>query len=181
MQVCVFFFHIRRIAKISGYLSDESKATLVHAFVTCRLDNGNALLYGLPNYLVKRLQSVQNCVARLVTRNSKYAHVTPLLVELHWLPVEQRIIFKILLLVYKSLNNLAPSYISNLLKIYCPGRNLRSKNQCLIVTPRSYQKTYGDRTFSVAAPWLWNALPIGIRLSDSLNSFKVAVKIYLFR
>ena len=175
------FFHIRRIAKIRNYLSEESAATLVHAFVTCKLDNGNSLLYGLPKFLIQRLQSVQNCAARLVTRNSKFAHVTPVLRELHWLPVGYRIIFKILLLVFKSLNNLAPLYIRNLLQHYNPGRSLRSANQCLLVVPRSNQKTYGDRAFSVIAPKLWNALPIDIKLSNSLVIFKARLKTHLFK
>ena len=112
------FYHLRRIAKIRSYLSEESTIALIHAFITCRLDNGNALLYGLPKYQIQRLQSVQNCAARLVKRYPKFGHTSPLLSVLHWLPVEHRIVFKILLLVFKSLNNLAPSYISDLLTPY---------------------------------------------------------------
>ena len=82
--------------------------TLVHAFVTFKLDNCNSqLLHELPKYLIQRLQSVQNCVARLVTRTFKFAHNTLVLRVLYW----QRIVFKILLLTYKSVNNLVPSYI----------------------------------------------------------------------
>ena len=107
------YYHIRRIAKIRKYLSEDSTAALVHAFITCRLDNGNTLLYSLPKYLIQRLQAVQNCAARVVSCKPRYARVTPILKELHWLLVESRIIFKILLLVYKSLNNLAPAYINS--------------------------------------------------------------------
>ena len=161
------------MTKIRSYLSEESTIALIHAFITCRLDNGNALLYGLPKYQIQRLQSVQNCAARLVKRYPKLGHISPLLFELHWLPVEHRIVFKILLLVFKSLNNLAPSYISDLLTPYIPSRSLRSSNQSLLVVPRSIQKSYGDRAFAVAAPRLWNALPIRMRQPGfSLAAFK---------
>ena len=135
------FYHLRRIAKIRSYLSEESTIALIHAFITCRLHTGNALLYGLPKYQIQRLQCVpENCAARLVKRYPKFGHTSPLLSELHWLPVEQLIVFKILLLVFKTLNNLAPSYISDLLTPYIPSRCLRSSNQSLLVVPRSIQK-----------------------------------------
>ena len=104
--------------KYSHQPSEDSTAALVHAFITCRLDNGNALLYGPPKYLIQRLQAVQNCAARLVSCMPRYARATPIVRELHWLPAESRINFKILLLVYKSLNNLVPVYINSLLKNY---------------------------------------------------------------
>jgi len=94
------------ISRIRKFLSVNSTKALVHAFVTCRLDNCNSLLYGLPNYLVHRLQLAQNCAARLILCGRKYDRVSPLLKQMHWLPVEQRIIFKILLLTFKALNNL---------------------------------------------------------------------------
>lgn len=174
------YYHIRRIAKIQKYLSEDSTAALVHAFIICRLDNGNALLYGLPKYLIQRLQTVQNCAARLISCKLRYARATPILRELHWLPVESCIILKMLLLVYKSLNNLVPAYINSLLKNYKPSRNLRLVDQGLLTIPRSNQKTYGDRSFSVTAPKLWNALPLDIRNSGSITLFKCKLKTFLF-
>ena len=94
----------------------DNTKILVHAFITCKLDN--CLLYGLPSYLIHRLQLVQNCAARLNMCRNKYDHIIPILKELHWIPVQQRIIFKILLITYKALNDLTPIYISNLLKVY---------------------------------------------------------------
>ena len=81
---------------------------------------------GLPCGLLHKLQLVQNCAARLILGGGKYEHITPLLRELHWLPVEHRINFKLLLITFKALNNLAPSYVSNLLHVYTPDRLLRS-------------------------------------------------------
>ena len=73
----------------------------MHAFVTSRIDSSNALLFGLPNFLIQRLQYVFNSTARVIARYRKFDHITPLLIELHWLPVEQRIIFQILLFTLK--------------------------------------------------------------------------------
>ena len=175
------FYHLRNILRIRKYLSVENAKTLIHAFVTCRLDNCNSLLYGLPGYLIHRLQLVQNCAARVVMRRSKYEHIKPILLELHWLPVPQRILFKILLLTYKALNGLAPAYISDLLSRYIPARQLRSSTQFLLKVPTSNLKTYGDRAFSVCAPKLWNSLPLNVRLSSGIASFKSNLKTYLFK
>ena len=133
-------------------------------------------------YQIQRLQSIQNCAARLVKRHSKFDCASPLLFELHWLPVEQRITFKILLFVFKSLNGLAPFYLSDLISTYVPSRSLRSASLSLLHVPRSNQKTYGDRAFAVAAPRLWNALPIQMRQpGTALDTFKGSLKTLLFR
>ena len=110
------FCHIRNIARIRRFLSEESTKALVQAFVTCRLDNCNSLLYSLPKNQIEKLQHVLNCAARLVVNARRHDHITPVLRDLHWLPVEQRIIFKILPFTFKALNGLAPSYLSDLVK-----------------------------------------------------------------
>ena len=112
------FFHIRNISRIRKYLSRTATERLIHAFVTSKLDSYNSLLYGLPKYCIQKLQSVLSAAARLLTYTSQYDHITPVLAELHWLPVEKRIIFKILLLTYKALHSQAPIYISELLVNY---------------------------------------------------------------
>ena len=132
---------------------------LVQSFVICRLDNCNSLLVGSPKYLFQKLQRIQNCAARLVAQFPKAVRTSPILQKLHWLPVEQRVIFKVLLLTNKAINNLAPVYISNLLVRYEPSRNLRSADKYLLRIPQTHLKTYGDRVFSVAGSRLWNGLP----------------------
>ena len=112
---------------------------------------------------------------------SKYDRSTPLLRELYRLPVEQRIVFKILLLTFKSLNDLGLNCICDLLQTCKPSRNLRSSTRNLLVTPRSRLKFYGDRAFSVCAPKLWNNLPEHIKCSLHLTSFKSNLKTYLFK
>ena len=102
--------------------------------------------------------------------------------ELHWLPVEQRIIFKINLICFKILNNLAPDYLVDLIHVYEPTRNLRSSSDKWRLTIKPYNlKTYGFRAFSVIAPILWNDLPIDIRSIDDVNKFKCKLKTFLFK
>ena len=175
------FFHIRNISRIRKYLSVENIKTLVHAFVTCRLDNGNALQYGLPKYLIAKLQVVLNCAARLILCKQKYDHATPLLIQFHWLPVSQHIIFKILLLTFKVLNGVVPTYLTELLNRYVPPCPLWSSSRGLLKVPWSNTK-YGDRSFSVCAPTLWNSLPDHLRLTavTDLCSFKCDLKTFLF-
>ena len=86
--------------------------------------------------------------------------LSPILQQLHWLPVKFRIDFKILMLTYKAFNNQAPDYISELLTLFKPSRALRSSCQMLLVVPKTKTKLYGDRSFAASAPRLWNALPV---------------------
>jgi len=107
--------------------------------------------------------------------------ITNILKNLHWLPITARIHYKLLLTIYKSLNGLGPSYLKDLLESYQPSRTLRSKNKKLLMEPRTKTKNYGDRAFSVLGPKLWNSIPLSIRNSDSLVSFKKDLKTFLFQ
>jgi hypothetical protein len=175
------FFHLHNIWKIRNSLSLAACETLVHAFVSSKLDFCNSLLYGLPQSSIRKLQLVQNAAARLVTHSRKQEHITPILKTLHWLPVEQRIQYKLLLITFKSMNGCAPSYLSNLLNTYSPTRSLRSSTANLLQTHSYRLKTYGKRSFSVAAPFLWNSLPSELRETTCLNTFKKKLKTYLFK
>ena len=174
------FYHLRNIARIRKFLTSKSAETLVHAFVSSKIDYCNSLLYGIPKYILQKLQYVQNAAARLITLSRKHDHITPHLMHLHWLPVEYRVHFKILLLTYKVLNGQAPRYLLDLLQHYTPKRNLRSSSACLLQQKRFRLSTYGSRAFSVTAPLLWNKLPLSIKKSSNLTQFKTSVKpIYL--
>ena len=175
------FCHLRNISYIRKCLSSNSTEILVHAFVSSKLDHCNSLLYGLPNYQIKKLQHVQNAVALLITLSRKHEHITPILFNLHWLPINYHIMFKILLITYKAPNNLAPSYIRDLLIPYIPSRQLRSSSKNLLSIPHVNLRTYGARAFSVAAPTPWNTLPSDIKNSPSVSVFKNRLKTSLFK
>ena len=131
--------------------------------------------------MISRLQFVQNTAARIVTVTKKFDHITPVLIQLHWLPVHVRILFKVLLLVYKALNGMAPLYITELLSYRTRSHTLRSTDQKPLAVPKSRLKTYGNRAFSVAAPKLWNELPLDLRSLDKINLFKKHLKTDLFK
>ena len=178
------FFWLHNIKRISKFLSRDKLETVLHAFVTSRIDYCNGLLYGLPDCEIAKLQRVQNAAARLLTSSRKYDHITPVLQELHWLPVRYRIHFKILLLTFKALNGMAPAYISDLINVRKPARySLRSiTSGTLLLHPAGkMKKSFGDRCFSVAAPTLWNALPACLRNISSILIFKSRLKTYLFK
>ena len=174
LQLHAFLDISRNIARVRKHLSFESNQVLIHAFVTSKLDYCNSLYYGLPDFLIKKLQYVQNSAARLLTGSCKYDHVTPIRKELHWLPVQHRIIFKILTLTYKTLNTDAPQYLKDLLQPYVPPRNLRSSSKKLLSVQKFNLKTYGARAFSISAPTLWNQLPNSIRHQPPLIYFYIS-------
>ncbi len=124
-------------------------------------------LYSLPNYLIIKLQYVQNSAVRLLTSNHKFDHITPILIPLHWLPVKFRIDFKILILTFKALHNKATKYTFNLITVYENPCNLRSlaHDNLLLVEPKAKLVSYSDRAFCKAASKPWNRLPRDIRHS----------------
>lgn len=174
------FFHLRQLAKIKPVLSRQHFETVIHAFVSTRLDYCNALYIGVSASYISHLQRVQNAAARLLTGARKFEHISPVLASLHWLPISFRIHFKILLFAFKALHGLAPSYLSELLQPYTPTCSLRSADQLLLNVPRTGRKLRGDRAFAVAAPKLWNELPLEIRQASSLSVFKSLLKTHLF-
>ena len=172
------FYKIREISYYRKFLTTSATKTLIHAYVTSRLDYCNGLLYDLPKDITKKLQYVHNTAAKLVTLGRKYDSATPILKELHWLPIEFRIKFKILIQVFKSLNNLAPKYLSDKLVILNGPRVASDK---ILEIPKVNGKTYGDRAFSVAGPRLWNKLPRELRTHTKLDAFKRDLKTHLFK
>ena len=177
------FFHLFNIRRIRKFLSQDTTRTLVNAFVTSRLDYCNSLLYGLPATHLNKLQRVQNTAARLICNISRFDHITPTLYNLHWLPVKFRIDFKVLLITYKAVHGLAPEYITDIITVKPKSHySLRSNSELLLQKPRlKTLKTLGDRSFALAAPTLWNGLPVEIRHAESVSSFKRLLKTYLFR
>ena len=186
MKPCVFNlvrsanFELRRISFIRHLLSTDATKTLVSFFVLSCLDHCNSLLFDCPQYLLNKLQKVQNNAARLVLRVSKTDHISPHFASLHWLPINSRIQY-ISSICYKCLNSTAPDYLTELLRIYKPTLQLRSSSDTSILCiPTVRTHSLGQRSFSYAAPAVWNTLPYEIRSSDTLSSFKSSLKTYLF-
>ena len=174
------WYHLRRIGQIRQYLDDDTAEKLIHAYVSSKLDFMNGLIYGLPNILLDKLKRVQYAAARIARRVPKHTHMTPVLRDLHWLPVACRIEYKLLLIVFKALHGQAPKYLCDLLVQQTNSRSLRSSSQCLLVVPKTQTVTYGDRSLTYAAAKLWNILPLHIKMSPSLSCFKTSIKTCFF-
>ena len=130
------FYYLHNLRRIRRYLSQDCLVTLIHAFVTSRLDYCNSLMYGLPQCQISKLQRVQNAAARIAFDLSKFCHITPALRQLHWLPVEKRIQYKILLLTFKAIYGLSPPYmyISELITVKPKSTHgHRSNNNTLLL------------------------------------------------
>lgn len=174
------WYHLYNISKIRLYLSKEQTQSVVHAYVTSRLDQNNSLLSGVADMHLEKLQKVQNAAAKVILGGKKRDHVTGLLKTLHWLPVRKRKLFKILLLIFKTINGQGPKYLKELLLPYVPPRTLRSASHHHLVVPNSTYVTLGDRAFGKVGPTEWNSLPLRIRSSENTVTFKSRLKKYLF-
>ena len=163
---------------VGKYVSRDSSETLIHAFVSSWLDYCNSLLYGLPQVQIDKIQRVQNAAARLIFKKPKFCHITPVLSQLHWLPIKYRIEFKILLMTFKAIHGMAPNYICKLISWRKSTRySLRSSRKVKFVVPSSkILPTLGGRAFCYAAPKLWNNLPSEISILDSLSKLNAMWK-----
>ena len=184
-------YSLWRIGKIRKLLDQKMTEKLIHGFVTSRLDYCNSLLFGLPDNVLKKLQLIQNSAARVVTRRRlcDRDHITPVLRELHWLPVSLRINFKILCIIFKVIHHseTAPRYLTEILTVHSAPRSTRSATEIRLQPfPMKRRqdrtlKSYGDRALAVCGPNLWNGLPSELRCITNYNNFKSSLKTHLFR
>jgi len=162
--ICRFgYFQLLQLHPVARSLTADAAKTIVHAFVACRLDYCNTLLHGITDLLFRQLQCIQNAAA---TGTRRRDHITPVLKDLHWLPVWRRVDYKLALLVFKSLHGLAPPYLADDCILASSDKfrlRLRSADVDTCIVPRTCTH-FGDRSFSAAGPRIWKSLPTDIEL-----------------
>jgi hypothetical protein len=177
------FHHLRQLRFVRRSLTRPARAALVHSFVLNRVDYCNAVFVGASDKLKTRLQSVLNAAARLVMDGGRYDHITPLLKELHWLKIDERITFKLATIAFNCIkNDSSPEYFNSIFKpLNDTGRaNLRSAANNIVAVPRCKTSRLGPRSFSIAGPSAWNSLPANLRQTDSNFTFRKLLKTFLF-
>jgi len=176
------FYHLWRIGRIRRSLDRASAECLVQSLVISRLQYANSLLFGLSKKLLDRLQAVQNAAARLICGGDRRDSARPLLRQLKWLPIREQIEMKISIMVFRCLHGSAPSYLSDRLvehSITRPGLRQRPGSARKLVEPKALHVRSGQRSFSVAAPKIWNSLPDDVKTSSTLSYFKSSLRKYL--
>jgi len=170
--VCKSAYHIRAICHIRPAITKDMAKTIACALVGSRLDYANSVLFGVSSHNVTRLQRPQNAAARAVVWRSRRRSTNSLclLEQLHGLPIEWRVKFKIACITYKTISTTEPAYLHSLLKHYVPSRSLRPSDSNLLSVPH-VRTCLGSRSFAVAAPTIWNTLPLDIRNSPSICCF----------
>ena len=153
--------HLRQLRPSVRSMTAAAANTAVQAFICCRIDYCNSMLYGVSDGLLRKVQSIQNAAARLVTGARRRDHITPVLRQLHWLPVRQRVEYKVACLVYQSLAGQAPPYIADDIQLAADSdrRQLRSAAARKCIVPRTHNN-FRDRSFTAAGPCVWNRLPV---------------------
>ena len=176
------FFHLRRLRQIRRRVGADVTTQLVLAFITSRLDYCNSVLAGVPQSTLEPLQRVQNAAVRLILQLGLHEHVTPGLLQLHWLPVRWRIQFKLCTMMHSIHIARCPTYLNAIVETVANSSSrsgLRSSTSNLYVTPRLRTK-FGERAFSHAGPVAWNSLPVNIRAEINQSNFKKLLKTHFF-
>ena len=182
-QIC--YLNLRNLKRIASRLNHELKVQLVHSNILSIIDYCNAVLFGISEKNLKRIQKIQNNAVRFIFNLNglkKYTSITPYLKKLHFLPVHYRIKFKIALMVFKCLNNLAPCYLKELIQLREPKKiSMRMDNDFYLMktpTPARFSRT--DASFCQCGPKIWNELPYAVRCINEIENFKKCLKTYYF-
>ena len=146
------------------------------------MDYCNSLLLGIPKYNMAKLQRIQNMSCRIIYQLPKYSTISTYLAKLHWLKVQERIVYKVATIMFKCINNIAPAYLSELVINQLPhSRGLRSSNNGTLYTTRSRTEFVHRSSFKSMGPRIWNKLPTNIKNSQNIDTFKTRLKTHLFR
>jgi len=172
-------YHIQAIRHIRHLLTRDMAQTLACSLVLSRLDYCNALLYGAPVTVLNKLQRIQNTTARVILQAPRLSSSKPLLKELHWLPVQSRIKYKLATIVFQTQKASMPSYLNDLISLRTCPRSLRSSSLPLLNIP-AVKTELAKRAFRYSAPYVWNSLPSNVINSNTLPAFKSSLKTELF-
>ena len=175
------YYHIRDLARIRKHLDTHVAKGLANALVGSRLDYCNSLFYVLGDKYITKLQRVQNCLARVVTKSPKLTESAPLLHKLHWLPIRSRIAYKINVTTFKALFSREPVYLANLISLRSYNRNLRANNTVTLTKGPLVKSHAGETCYANAAPHFWNQLPISVQGSLTLDEFRKKLKTTYFK
>ena len=182
------FVGLRDLRRIRRHLTKNIAVTVSNALISSKLDYCNSLFRSLSSRDLKKLQCVQNSLARIVARSSKFSHITPVLRSLHWLPIKHRICFKTALIIYKFLHTGVPAYFSTHLTRYtCAVNTRRGSPENLYLTVPVFRtsthksKVHFQNCLSYDGPLLWNALPHEVRSAPTLSCFRRKLKTHLFK
>ena len=182
------FVGIRDLRRIRRHLSRDTAVVVANALISSRLDYCNSLFRSLSSRDLRKLQCVQNTLARVVTRTKKYEHITPALKKLHWLPIKHRIIFKTATIIYKFLSSGCPAYFSSHLSRYTCAVNTRRSNpdkvylNVPIYKPSVHKsKVHFHNSLCVDGSVLWNSLPHDLRSISNITTFRRRLKTHLFQ
>ena len=170
------------MARISGYLDKASRMKLMHQMILSNVDFCNSIFYGLPNCDLRILQVLINSAARIVVGLPRFSHerITPVLIDLHILPIKARIKYKICLLVHKALSFGQPRYLTDLLHVREVTRDLRASTVRTLEEPIISRSLFSNRCFSYCAPRLYNSLPVELRNVNCVETFKKRLKTFIF-
>ena len=188
-------FHINKICgqlypllcniyKIWSHINMDTIKIIIQALVVSKLDSHNSLLAGTAGYLLDKLQCIQNMACRVITNLHKYDHISENMMALHWLKIHERIMYKIVCLVYKCRCGLTPKYLQELLprpKKKKKTRTLHSSYTTGMVLEFFKNKQLKSLSFFAVGPHIWSTLPLQVRTADTLEAFKISLKTYLCR
>jgi hypothetical protein len=175
------YFNIRALRHIRSALTRETAGSVAASLVQTRLDYCNSILTGTTTKNLSKLQRVQNSLARVVTGHRRNEHITPVLADLHWLRVEDRIKYKLCCITFNAKNLRQPSYLADLIQPYQPVRLLRSATRDNLVVPGGVHTNIAARAFSVAGPAIWNTLPDHVKNCGTFFDFKKSLKTHFFK
>lgn len=173
-------FHIRGLRHIRPFLDEKIANTIACSIVSSRIDYCNSLLHGTSEKNLRKLQVVQNSLARVVTGVKRRDHIQPALKKLHWLPIRERIDYKVALITHKVISTQQPKYLTDIVSIHRPTRNLRSSSQQRLSGHITKTKT-AERSFTYASENVWNKLPLALRAEGNTRAFKSKLKTHLFQ